>query len=249
MNVQNPIPYLICATPRSGSTLLCEALRNTGLAGNPDEYFGPMHVARWSAKWGDLTEQGYFQRALEQGRGANGVWGAKVMRLYWQDFMAMLQKISQTPDLSDAELLETLFPGLKYLFITRRNKVRQAVSWLKFVQGSAWFWTETDPERLDQVEFKPNVIDDFLRQTAIHESAWMEFFAQTGAQPYTVVYEEFVELYEETAAGILDYLEIDRPSSLTFGARRLKKQADALSDEWVQRYLELNRHREQFHVT
>ncbi len=31
--------YLICATPRSGSTLLCEALDNTGLAGHPKEYF------------------------------------------------------------------------------------------------------------------------------------------------------------------------------------------------------------------
>jgi trehalose 2-sulfotransferase len=31
--------YLICATPRSGSTLLCEALENTGVAGHPKEYF------------------------------------------------------------------------------------------------------------------------------------------------------------------------------------------------------------------
>jgi LPS sulfotransferase NodH len=31
--------YLVCATPRSGSTLLCEALATTGIAGNPKEYF------------------------------------------------------------------------------------------------------------------------------------------------------------------------------------------------------------------
>jgi trehalose 2-sulfotransferase len=31
--------YLICSTPRSGTTLLCEALRNTGVAGQPEEYF------------------------------------------------------------------------------------------------------------------------------------------------------------------------------------------------------------------
>ena len=31
--------YLICATPHSGSTLLCEALKNTGSAGWPEEYF------------------------------------------------------------------------------------------------------------------------------------------------------------------------------------------------------------------
>jgi trehalose 2-sulfotransferase len=31
--------YLVCATPRSGSTLLCEALKSTGVAGRPEEYF------------------------------------------------------------------------------------------------------------------------------------------------------------------------------------------------------------------
>jgi trehalose 2-sulfotransferase len=31
--------YLVCATPRSGSTLLCEMLRDSGLAGEPLEHF------------------------------------------------------------------------------------------------------------------------------------------------------------------------------------------------------------------
>jgi LPS sulfotransferase NodH len=31
--------YLVCATPRSGSTLVCHALSETGVAGNPEEYF------------------------------------------------------------------------------------------------------------------------------------------------------------------------------------------------------------------
>lgn len=35
--------YLICATPRCGGYLLFEALENTGLAGNPGEYFFLYH--------------------------------------------------------------------------------------------------------------------------------------------------------------------------------------------------------------
>ena len=31
--------YLVCATPRSGSTLICQALKTTGVAGRPEEYF------------------------------------------------------------------------------------------------------------------------------------------------------------------------------------------------------------------
>ena len=33
------LSYLICATPRSGSTLLCAALDDTGIAGYPEEHF------------------------------------------------------------------------------------------------------------------------------------------------------------------------------------------------------------------
>src|SRR4051794_29964134 len=31
--------YIVCATPRSGSTLVCHALSETGVAGRPEEYF------------------------------------------------------------------------------------------------------------------------------------------------------------------------------------------------------------------
>lgn len=31
--------YIVCATPRSGSTLVCHALEETGVAGRPEEYF------------------------------------------------------------------------------------------------------------------------------------------------------------------------------------------------------------------
>jgi LPS sulfotransferase NodH len=223
---------------------LCEALRNSGLGGNPDEYFGPMHVARWNEKWKTRTDDEYLQRVWKQGSGLNGVWGAKVMRLYWQDFLDLLRNIDGSSGLSDAELLDAHFPNLKYVFITRRNKVRQAVSWLKFIQGAAWFWEKDEPEQLAHAKFNPQVIDDFLRQTAVHESAWIEFFAQVQAQPHIVVYEDLVSAYEETAVGVLDYLGIDRPTSLVFGERKLKKQADTISDEWVQRYFELNRHME-----
>ena len=37
------VSYLVCATPRSGSTLLCEALSATGVAGHPAEYFEAMY--------------------------------------------------------------------------------------------------------------------------------------------------------------------------------------------------------------
>ena len=38
--------YLVCATQRSGSTLLCEALKATGVAGRPEEFFEARDAVR-----------------------------------------------------------------------------------------------------------------------------------------------------------------------------------------------------------
>src|SRR4051812_39199959 len=38
------LSYLVCATPRSGSTLLCELLSATGVAGRPQEYFEHLYA-------------------------------------------------------------------------------------------------------------------------------------------------------------------------------------------------------------
>ncbi len=39
--------YLVCATPRSGSTLVCECLKASGVAGRPEEYFEALrHTGR-----------------------------------------------------------------------------------------------------------------------------------------------------------------------------------------------------------
>ena len=51
-----------------------------------------------------------------------------------------------------------------------------------------------------------------------------------------MVYEDLVGAQEETALGILRFLHVPVPEYLVFGERRLKRQADALSEEWVRRY-------------
>ncbi len=238
------ISYMICATPRSGSTLLCEALRNSGLAGNPDEYFGPMHVKRWNEKWRTESKSAYLARVIEQGKGENGVFGCKVMRVYWQNIIEFLQDATKLPTSQENELLNHCFPNLRYVWITRRDKVRQAISWMKFLQGAAWYWEDEKPQQIENWAFKPDVIREFIIQTATHETAWQAYFRKNAIQPYIVVYEDFVTAYEKTAEEIVAYLGIDRREKIVFGKRRLQKQADTLTEEWVERYLEMNKDRE-----
>ena len=49
------LAYLVCATQRSGSTLLCELLKGTEVAGVPDEYFEELRRYTMLADAGSIT--------------------------------------------------------------------------------------------------------------------------------------------------------------------------------------------------
>src|SRR3954447_14199689 len=107
------ISYLVCATQRSGSTLLCELLKGTDVAGVPDEYFEALRATglpRQPRQYfedpsvADIAErlapvdpgrpeqrgdfEGWFAYALQRGTSHNGVFGAKMMWNYFDDFRA-----------------------------------------------------------------------------------------------------------------------------------------------------------------
>jgi LPS sulfotransferase NodH len=235
--------YWVCATTRSGSSLLCEALRNTGLAGNPEEYFHKDDESGWFQRFGAATFAEYLPALFAQTSTPNGVFGAKKTMGggYFAHFVANLRKLPQArAEMSVPELVHTAFPDLRYIWITRRNKVRQAVSWWKAVQTDQWAKFSGDSPPPDQVlEFKFDAIDHLVQEAVMREASWQEYFAACDVKPYVVVYEDFVGAYEETARAILDFLAITAPDGLVFGERRLQKQADSLSDEWVRRYRDL----------
>ncbi|MGB5685603.1 MAG: Stf0 family sulfotransferase, partial [Candidatus Electrothrix sp.] len=87
--------YFICCTPRSGSTLLCEALQNTELAGWPEEYFLEENMSNWKKQWDISTFQEYLGRTLQEGSTTNGVFGAKVMmgNGYFEHFSGKLSEL------------------------------------------------------------------------------------------------------------------------------------------------------------
>src|SRR5579863_2403157 len=158
--------YLVCATPRSGSTLLCEALTNTRRAGHPAEYFEALRAtglprrpqeyfedgedSQITCILGDYSQQentppqhfenyaNYLAEVLEQGTTSNGVFGAKVMWGYFDDFMSNIRQIPAYREMAAPDALSAIFPDLHYIYVTRNDKVRQAVSLWKALQSQTW---------------------------------------------------------------------------------------------------------------
>jgi trehalose 2-sulfotransferase len=251
MTVRMPInlSYFISSTPRSGSSLLAEALESTRIAGNPKEYFDPNFEDYWLDHLAISSDAEYFAKILPAGTTPNGVFSAKV---HWHQFLHLTKKLRLVLDdgMSDIELLQRMFPDLRYVYVTRRDKVRQAVSYHKAIQTGIWWSIRADangngetppPATAPTPPFDFEQIDHWVGRLAEFESSWRLHFARLGVEPFEVVYEDFVGTYESTSLAILRYLGLPVSEGLRVAPPRLQIQTDEVSEEWVHRYQELKR--------
>lgn len=243
--------FFICHTLRCGSTLLSDALSSTGVAGYPEEYFpertanGRVSVATvaalkdpetWQSDWTRTPFDECLDRVLRSGTSANRVFASKLKWLNMPFLDETLGTLHERTGVTLAGRLERLFPNLRYVWITRRDKVRQAVSLVKARQSAQWKAMSASVQHSGQLDYSFHVIDTALRRIVREESAWEEFFTHADITPITVIYEDLIRNYESTVRRLLDDLEISLPSDYDFPAPRVHKQADATSDEWVGRY-------------
>jgi LPS sulfotransferase NodH len=266
--------YLVCATPRSGSTLLCEGLERTGVAGRPREYFEALketgvprrpreyfwglrspevirllphdsqidREAERNPTWSRDEYARHLGASLLDGTTPNGVFGAKLMWSYFNDFLELMRGIPRFGGKGDGSLLNTAFPELRYVFVSRSDKVRQAVSLWRALQ--TWVWRQAEghaqdeqqPER--QAVYSYDAIDHLLHQLRRHEDAWRGFFFRIGQQPLSLFYEDVAGDLDGSVGRVLDTLGIERPPASARAEQSMRRQSDELSESWVQSYLE-----------
>ena len=214
--------YLVCSIPRSGSSLLCELLGSTGLAGAPAEFFHPDKMEALKGRWGVATPDAYLRELLLRKTSPNGVFGLKA---HWGQYK---------PHFGEADP-RTAFPNARLLFITRQDRLRQAISWVRALQTLKWA-THDNPRARPEV-FDADHITQQLVRIDREEEVWESLFEQWGIAPRRVVYEEFVVAQEKTVREMLAFLGVDAPAELDLPAPVLGRQADDVSDQWAERYL------------
>lgn len=140
-----------------------------------------------------------------------------------------------------------VFPECKHVFMTRRNKLRLAVSWLRAIRSQEWH----RPNRADTVvgEAPPRtsateLIDGYDRDGLEYllvganqrEADMQDQFDRWGVVPYTVVYEDLVADYEATVRRLLDFLEIPGRADVAIPRPAFDRLADEASEAWYQRF-------------
>jgi trehalose 2-sulfotransferase len=215
--------YLIAASPRSGSQLLGSLLAATGLAGNPDEHFNPWYMGDATNFFPDDLLYGpkHIQHLIAEHTTPNGVFGTKTHFLQVTNFVGL-------------DRLENLYPKpLKYIYLRRKDVERQGVSLARAAQTDAY---NSETSEKGQPVYDFHLISKCTREVRVQDKGWRTYFYNRGLEPHVVIYEELVMDRARILRGVLQFLGVSIPQDFQVPETHLKKQADSISDEWVEKF-------------
>lgn len=220
---RDPIPkksYALAAIPRTGSTLLAMELWRTGVLGAPMEYLNFRGVRRMRQRFaGDITR--YWREVQSLRTSPNGVFGVKMFIQNYQDIGR--QHPSLLPELAFDDML----------YLNRRDKVAQAISYFRAIQTRAWF-AGAKLHREPEYDF-----DGIARcETLIRhqEAAWDQLFKLTDSQPLRLYYEDLVADAAAVVEQVMRQLDVPVAGKEPLDLPPLDRQADSLSEGWRRRY-------------
>jgi LPS sulfotransferase NodH len=231
---------LIACTPRSGSWLLAEALRGSGVAGRPEEYFRldlePGYReslgVRSSAPYSDLV-----QRVVQVGSTPNDVFAIKV---HWFQLVRALSRLrAELPQatahrMGDLALLERHLGPVSVVHLQRADLLRQAVSWHRAICSDEWWLLRGSPSSRHPPYYDFEAITHLHFLLRDYNESWCGWLRDNGIDAISVRYEELAGDYPRTMRRVLAALDLSVGPRLPPPA--LARQANAQTEELVRLY-------------
>ena len=227
---------------------MCKLLTATGVAGNPDSYFHRPSISDWLADLGVTREgsvperellEAIFRTAIAKGTLNTVIFGLRLQRESF-DFFTEKLGVLYPEHSNDVERLQVAFGRTLFVHLTRRDKVAQAVSYVKAQQTGLWHAAPdgTELERLSpprEPAYDATGIRSRLEEVTAHDHGWEHWFAGLEIDPLRIAYEELSEGPVETLRVVLDQLGLEREAAdgVEPGVAKL---SDTINQDWAARF-------------
>lgn len=234
---------IICSVPRSGTSLFCSYLNQTGLAGQPGEWLGRQNELRYKRRENlpeDLPLKEYIRHLQSNTAAPNGVFSIKVMGFHLNSFLQRVRsELSLPKSLNDSEVFEQIFGPCHFIHIYREELISFAISLYLAQYSHQWrSFNDLAPYIQHQVPYRYSAIKRIVES---HQNpVWNAFFENSPRSPIKLSFEEITQSSpRELMANILNTLEIPyKDTDLQFDHQRTtKKQSGSRNRAWKERFL------------
>lgn len=193
------------------------------------------------AVWEDTCPFSFASRLLAHEATPNGAFGAKVMYPCLEAFLSDLKRHAQVSVESEAQLMNQAFPGIRWIFIERRDRIRQAISFVKSTSTGIWHSVDGVQMRSGGVRYPKRNFGVTDIERALHQinglnESWDDFFSRNDLFPFRVHYEDLADDYASTVRKIIDFIGLENSQSITIRPARTEKLSDAATEMWVKKF-------------
>lgn len=235
---------VLCATQRCGSTLIVEDMRNTGVLGNPEEWFVPWNPEKTDVNWGEALAS-----VRKRATGDNGVLAIKVMANQLHNIENCLKTAIRPPPSHTFFRFHKVFENATWVKLSRRDVVAQAVSRLMSRQtGINHATAQAEDEHFAgnlmrgltedynaKAQYRYDALMHEVTAITLENLAWTRFFENFGITPIELVYEEVAP---DPGMPHLDILAraIGLEDPPPRKPRSMVKMGNARNQEWIRRF-------------
>lgn len=213
--------YIICSTQRSGSSMLCQLLRQTGLLGKPGEtiVLSKLNKAANECESDDIAA--VASSILSELATTNGITGAK---LHYHQFSELVH---------DGRL-SGYFAQTKWLLMNRRDIVAQAVSLSKAWQTRQF--SSKHESTVSSPSYKYESIARAGQMLAEEKASWEWFFARCRISPLRLFHEDVIEDENREVGRVFRFFGLESQKSVSLDRISYQKQGDTQNVEWISRF-------------
>ena len=201
----------------------------------------PPEAPAYSSLQGITSYREHLGRTLRLGTTENGVFGAKLMFNQLPEMTELAATLPEYAGLTPLELLRALFGDPVFVWVSRGDKVRQAVSMWRALQSRRWRGerdTDADDEQVrtsDDGMYSFDGIDHLVRRFEDDDRGWRDWFDANGLSPLHVTYEQLSADRAGTVREVLAAIGVTPPPGWT-APEPIRRQSDATSAQWIAAY-------------
>ena len=244
--------FIICSSPRSGTNILRHLLLSykigmpvevhpeyMDLQNAPIEKVPSVYNIEYLHNF--LRGINFIPKRRDTGNTPPTIYSRIIWGFQFHELVDNLRQVGRVPDhVENKDLPNYLYPNIKYIYLYRKDKVRQAISIEAARQSGQWL--VTGREKVDEFtdyHYDFGVLAQELTWRLDAEERWEDIFAEFRIAPLVINYEHFMKTKAMTLSKIARYLGLPLNELSEGDIQQILNHRDApvkqthpVKDEW-----------------
>lgn len=174
----------------------------------------------------------------------NNIWSRTLWYYMRDEFVEVTRDLGGLlPEMLDIDIIRHVFHDMKFIYLYRKDKLRQVISLIKANQSEQWMLHPNSLKSDIEYTFEFDYIKERIEFFTKVDREWVEWFDRRRIEYLPIEYEVLEKNPKDILAVTMGYLgndsDIDEQAMhfhTNDAPHATKRQSDSITEEWVKRF-------------